>query len=129
MLTGVGPGFCAGVDVLGTDLGEFEPNANYLGNAAYDGGLNAACAWNAERFADEEFSSRRSSQWDQSARGGAASRPHRGRRAQLGMPRPGPCGTSTCPSSITGSGVSEAKRQPSGTQGISNQRVAEEANP
>ena len=98
-------------------------------HARNEGRLNAACSWNVERFADEDSCSRGSYQWDQSARGGAAAKPHRGRRAQLGMPRPGPCGTSTCPSSITGSGVSEAKRQPSGTQGISNQRVAEEANP
>ncbi len=99
---------------------------NHVGNACW---LDVACAWNAERFADEDFSSRRSYPWDSSACGGAASKPTRGRRAQLGMPRPGPCGTSTCPSSIAGSGVSEAKRQSSGTHGISNQRVAEEANP
>ena len=42
VLTGVGRGFCAGVDVRGTDLGEFEPDDNYLGNAPYEaGGLDA----------------------------------------------------------------------------------------
>ena len=41
VLTGVGRGFCAGVDVRGTDLGEFEPNDNSLGNAPYEtGGLD-----------------------------------------------------------------------------------------
>ena len=42
VLTGVGRGFCAGVDVRGSDLGQFEPEDNYLGNAPYEaGGLDA----------------------------------------------------------------------------------------
>ncbi len=42
VLTGVGRGFCAGVDVRGSDLGEFEPEDNSLGNAPYEaGGLDA----------------------------------------------------------------------------------------
>lgn len=38
VLTGIGRGFCAGVDVSGTDLGDFEPNDNFLGNAPYPPG-------------------------------------------------------------------------------------------
>ena len=42
VLTGVGRGFCAGVNVRGTDLGAFEPGDNFLGNAPYEaGGLDA----------------------------------------------------------------------------------------
>ncbi|MYA20750.1 MAG: hypothetical protein F4Z25_11000, partial [Chloroflexi bacterium] len=42
VLTGVGRGFCAGVDVRGSDLGQFEPQDNFLGNAPYEaGGLDA----------------------------------------------------------------------------------------
>ena len=42
VLTGVGRGFCAGVDVRGSDLGQFEPDDNHLGNAPYEaGGLDA----------------------------------------------------------------------------------------
>ena len=43
---------------------ESSPMIREFTHARNEGGLNAACAWNAERFADEEFSSRRSSQWD-----------------------------------------------------------------
>ncbi len=38
VLTGVGRGFCAGVDVRGSDLGEFTPDDNFRGNAPYDAG-------------------------------------------------------------------------------------------
>ncbi|MFQ5380636.1 MAG: enoyl-CoA hydratase/isomerase family protein [Dehalococcoidia bacterium] len=38
VLTGVGRGFCAGVDVRGSDVGAFEPNDNFLGNAPYAAG-------------------------------------------------------------------------------------------
>ncbi len=38
VLTGVGRGFCAGVDVSGSDVGAFEPNDNFLGNAPYEAG-------------------------------------------------------------------------------------------
>ena len=42
VLTGIGRGFCAGVDIRGSDLGQFEPNDNFLGNAPYEaGGLDA----------------------------------------------------------------------------------------
>ena len=42
VLTGVGRGFCAGVNVRGTDLGAFEAGDNFLGNAPYEaGGLDA----------------------------------------------------------------------------------------
>ena len=42
VLTGVSRGFCAGVNVRGTDLGAFEPGDNFLGNAPYEaGGLDA----------------------------------------------------------------------------------------
>ena len=42
VLTGEGRGFCAGVDVRGSDLGAFEPGDNFLGNAPYEaGGLDA----------------------------------------------------------------------------------------
>ncbi len=42
VLTGVGRGFCAGVNVRGTDLGDFEPGDNFIGNAPYEaGGLDA----------------------------------------------------------------------------------------
>ena len=43
VLTGIGRGFCAGVDVSGSDLGAFEPNDNFLGNAPYEpGGVDAS---------------------------------------------------------------------------------------
>ena len=38
VLTGVGKGFCAGVDVRGSDAGAFESNDNFLGNAPYEAG-------------------------------------------------------------------------------------------
>ncbi len=38
VLTGVGRGFCAGADVSGTDVGDFEPNDHFLGNAPYEAG-------------------------------------------------------------------------------------------
>jgi 2-(1,2-epoxy-1,2-dihydrophenyl)acetyl-CoA isomerase len=43
VLTGVGRGFCAGVDVSGSDVGAFEANDNFLGNAPYEaGGVDAS---------------------------------------------------------------------------------------
>ncbi len=43
VLTGVGRGFCAGVDVSGADVGDFEANDNFLGNAPYEaGGVDAS---------------------------------------------------------------------------------------
>ncbi len=42
VLTGVGRGFCAGVDIRGSDLGQFAPGDNFLGSAPYEaGGLDA----------------------------------------------------------------------------------------
>ena len=42
VLTGVGRGFCAGVDIRGSDLGQFAPGDNFLGSALYEaGGLDA----------------------------------------------------------------------------------------
>ena len=42
VLSGVGRGFCAGVDIRGSDLGQFAPGDNFLGSAPYEaGGLDA----------------------------------------------------------------------------------------
>lgn len=42
VLTGVGRGFCAGVDVSGTDTGSFEAGDNFLGNAPAPEGVDAS---------------------------------------------------------------------------------------
>jgi 2-(1,2-epoxy-1,2-dihydrophenyl)acetyl-CoA isomerase len=43
VLTGIGRGFCAGVDVGGTDTGAFEPGDFFLGNGPYEaGGVDAS---------------------------------------------------------------------------------------
>jgi 2-(1,2-epoxy-1,2-dihydrophenyl)acetyl-CoA isomerase len=43
VLTGIGRGFCAGVDVRGSDLEGFEPGDHFLGNAPYEiGGGDAS---------------------------------------------------------------------------------------
>ncbi len=42
VLTGIGRGFCAGVDVSGSDLGAFEAGDNFLGNATPEEGVGAS---------------------------------------------------------------------------------------
>tara|TARA_Y100000588_G_scaffold246366_1_gene260725 strand:- start:3366 stop:4220 length:855 start_codon:yes stop_codon:yes gene_type:complete len=42
VLTGVGRGFCAGVDVSGADTGSFEAGDNFLGNAPAPEGVDAS---------------------------------------------------------------------------------------
>ena len=46
VLTGIGRGFCAGVDVSGSDTGAFEAGDNFLGNAPPEEGVHAS----RERF-------------------------------------------------------------------------------